>query len=117
MFERGLATNQDDPLSAAAAAPSAAASAAADTGNDALQCVQIMGGMSKEDRTDAVVQFMTNQAVKIILVSFGQGAAGLTLTAANHVFLLGAYAFSLRNRRTELTLCKDRVDAAVHPLM
>ena len=100
-----------------------------------------MGGMSKDDRTDAVVQvrakatetdsmihaihslcssssrsrlgltvlllifvlraamllvdqlchamqFMTNPAVKLILVSFGQGAAGLTLTAANHVFLL-----------------------------
>eukprot|EP01046_Picozoa_sp_COSAG06_P004635 COSAG06_NODE_197_length_20471_cov_11.067053_1_plen_255_part_00 len=34
------------------------------------------------------MQFMTNPAVKLILVSFGQGAAGLTLTAANHVFLL-----------------------------
>ena len=85
-----------------------------------VQCVRIIGGMSKDDRTDAVSRFMTDPAVKIIMVrcrfpaaprfplrrlvlacessvslcrgagqvSIGEGAAGLTLTAANHVFLL-----------------------------
>ena len=86
MFEDGSAAKDNGPSVSMAAASRAAASAR----GPPLQCVQIMGGMSKEDRTDAVVQFMHNDAVKIILVSFGQGAAGLTLTAANHVFLLGA---------------------------
>jgi hypothetical protein len=77
-----------------------------------------MGGMSKEDRTDAVVQFMTNEEVKIILVSFGQGAAGLTLTAANHVFLLGASDLMnctlLSNQqlqRNSRSICDGVVDA------
>ncbi len=87
MFENGLAAKDND-LSASVASTSRAAASA---DGASVRCVQIMGGMSKEDRTDAVVQFMTNDAVKMILVSFGQGAAGLTLTAANHVFLLGAY--------------------------
>eukprot|EP01051_Picozoa_sp_SAG22_P008578 SAG22_NODE_662_length_8055_cov_5.450980_8_plen_181_part_00 len=91
MFERGCAPTSaameeadDDAPAAAAASAAAVASAAAAGGivdGPALQCVRIMGGMSKEDRTDAVVQFMTEPQVKLILVSFGEGAAGLTLTA------------------------------------
>eukprot|EP01046_Picozoa_sp_COSAG06_P004636 COSAG06_NODE_197_length_20471_cov_11.067053_2_plen_130_part_00 len=62
MFEReapATAMEEDAPAAAAAAAvPGAAAAAASANATTAagIQCVMIMGGMSKDDRTDAVVQ-------------------------------------------------------------
>jgi len=44
--------------------------------------------MSHTERTDTLDEFENNSKVKVILVSTKAGAVALSLTAANHVFLL-----------------------------
>ena len=50
--------------------------------------VKIVGGMSLEERQDAVHQFQTNDKVRILVGSIRAAGVGLTLTASHHVVFL-----------------------------
>jgi len=53
-----------------------------------IEFVRYDGSMSHTERTDTLDEFENNSKVKVILVSTKAGAVALSLTAANHVFLL-----------------------------
>jgi hypothetical protein len=61
------------------------ASVLADRGHG---CVAISAHTAKAERQRAVSAFSTNPKIRVILVTMGTGAAGLTLTAASTVYLL-----------------------------
>ena len=50
--------------------------------------VKIIGGMSLEERKNAVHQFQTNDKVRIMVGSIRAAGVGLTLTASHHVIFL-----------------------------
>jgi non-specific serine/threonine protein kinase len=46
------------------------------------------GGVAAADRKDAVEQFQSNQEMRVFLISLKAGGVGLTLTAADYVYLV-----------------------------
>jgi SWI/SNF-related matrix-associated actin-dependent regulator of chromatin subfamily A-like protein 1 len=64
----------------------------------------IYGGVSDEERADAVLAFQNNPAVRVILVGITAGGFGLTLTAAKAVAFL-----QLPWTPGEISQCADRI--------
>jgi len=57
--------------------------------NDFDSYARYDGSMTSTERNDAVITFTDNPRCKIMLVSLKAGNAGLNLTVANHVIILG----------------------------
>lgn len=49
-----------------------------------MHCVRIDGDRSTDERARALSAFRTSSEVKVMLLTFGTGAVGLTLTEATH---------------------------------
>ena len=56
--------------------------------NQKISCVRIDGDRSADQRTKALTAFRTQPEVKVMLITFGTGSVGLTLTEATHVHLV-----------------------------
>lgn len=50
--------------------------------------VRYDGSMNRAQRSQAIATFRTDAAVRVFLASIGSGGVGITLTVANHLFLL-----------------------------
>jgi SWI/SNF-related matrix-associated actin-dependent regulator of chromatin subfamily A3 len=53
-----------------------------------VSCVRIDGDRSADERAKALSAFRTQPEVKVMLITFGTGSVGLTLTEATHVHLV-----------------------------
>jgi SNF2 family DNA or RNA helicase len=53
-----------------------------------VRCARIDGDYSADERARALSEFRTNPDVKVLLLTFGTGSVGLTLTEATHVHLV-----------------------------
>eukprot|EP00752_Nemacystus_decipiens_P012660 g11214.t1 len=53
-----------------------------------IRSTSIVGGRTRQERSSAVSLFTTEPSIKVILLTTGSAAAGLTLTAASTVYML-----------------------------
>ena len=68
--------------------PAAVAHVAALLPGEGFPAVRILPGMPEPERRLAVERFNGDAAVRVFVLHVGTAAAGLTLTAANHMFML-----------------------------
>jgi SNF2 family DNA or RNA helicase len=53
-----------------------------------IPCVRIDGDRSADERIKALAAFRTDPSIRVMLLTFGTGSVGLTLTEATHVHLV-----------------------------